>query len=271
LLEARDSMALIQCGFFAQTLGLSMSMNVVIPERSYGIGVEAGGTAAAGDKYPVLYLLHGLSDDHSIWLRRTSVERYAAEYGIAVVMPEVHRSFYTNMKSGLDYWTFISEEVPHVAQSLFPISGKREDSFAAGLSMGGYGAMKLGLRAPEKFAAVASLSGAMDIVAFGTPGNPYADKEYKWIFGSQEEAEGSEEDLFALADRAVASGVSLPKLYQCCGTEDFLYAANVRFRDHARALGLPLDYEEGPGDHNWGYWDENIQRVLAWLPIPGKA
>lgn len=261
-------MALIQCGFFAQTLGLSMSMNVVIPERSYGIGVEAGG-ARTGDKFPVLYLLHGLSDDHSIWLRRTSVERYAAEYGIAVVMPEVHRSFYTNMKSGLDYWTFVSEELPHVAQSLFPISGKREDSFAAGLSMGGYGAMKLGLRAPEKFAAVASLSGAMDILAFDHEGSPLAAKEYKWIFGSKEEAAGSDDDLFALAERASAAGVSLPKLYQCCGTEDFLYAHNVRFRDHVRSLGIALDYEEGPGDHNWGYWDERIQRVLAWLPLRG--
>ncbi|MEK0316582.1 alpha/beta hydrolase [Cohnella sp. 56] len=262
-------MALIQCGFFAQTLGLSMSMNVVIPERSYGIGVEAGGAARASDKYPVLYLLHGLSDDHSIWLRRTSVERYAAEYGIAVVMPEVHRSFYTNMKSGLDYWTFISEEVPHVAQSLFPISGKREESFAAGLSMGGYGAMKLGLRAPDKFAAVASLSGAMDATALGGPENPLADKDFKWIFGSPAEAKGSDDDLFALADRAAAAGTDLPKLYQCCGTEDFLYADNVRFRDHVRSLGIALDYEEGPGDHSWAYWDEHIQRVLKWLPLQG--
>ncbi|CAI6079197.1 alpha/beta hydrolase [Cohnella sp. JJ-181] len=263
-------MALIQCGFFAQTLGLSMSMNVVIPERSYGIGVEASG-APAGGKYPVLYLLHGLSDDHSIWLRRTSVERYAAEYGIAVVMPEVHRSFYTNMKSGLDYWTFISEELPHVAQSLFPISGKREDSFAAGLSMGGYGAMKLGLRAPDKFAAVASLSGAMDILALNYEGAPLSQKEYSWIFGSVEEATGSDDDLLALAERAFSAGVTLPKLYQWCGTEDFLYADNIRFRDHVRSLGIDLDYEEGPGDHGWGYWDTYIQRVLAWLPLQGRA
>ncbi|MFD2327822.1 alpha/beta hydrolase [Cohnella sp. GCM10020058] len=264
-------MALIQCSFFAQTLGLTMSMNVIIPERSYGIGVEAG-RAPAGDKYPVLYLLHGLSDDHSIWLRRTSVERYAAEYGIAVVMPEVHRSFYTNMKSGLNYWEFVSEELPHIAQSLFPISDKREDSFAAGLSMGGYGAMKLGLGAPGKFAAVASLSGAMDIAGLLYDGSPFSATEYKWIFGSQEEAAGSDDDLFALADRAVAGGISLPKLYQCCGTEDFLYSQNVRFRDHVRSLGIALDYEEGPGDHNWGYWDEHIQRVLAWLPLQnGKA
>lgn len=264
-------MALIQCGFYAQTLGLSMSMNVVIPERSYGIGVSVGGDEEKRDKYPVLYLLHGLSDDHSIWLRRTSIERYAAEYGIAVVMPEAHRSFYTNMKSGLDYWTFISEEVPHVAQSLFPISGRREDSFAAGLSMGGYGAMKLGLRAPDKFAAVASLSGAMDAVALGMPGGPMSEKDFRLVYGSVEQLKGSDDDLLALAERAAAAGTELPKLYQCCSTEDFLYAHNTRFRDRLRELGIPLQYEEGPGAHTWGYWDEHIQRVLAWLPLAGAA
>lgn len=102
-----------------------------------------------GNLHPTLYLLHGLSDDDSIWLRRTSIERYVAQMGIAVVMPQVHRSFYTDMAAGGQYWTFISEELPALARSFFPLSAKREDNFVAGLSMGGYGALKLGLRKPE--------------------------------------------------------------------------------------------------------------------------
>ena len=152
-------MAFIQCGFFSEVLGLSTSMNVILPQSSAGqIGMEG---KSFSEKHHTLYLLHGLSDDHTIWMRRTSIERYAASLGIAVVMPAVHRSFYTDMANGYNYWTFVSEELPAIARSFFPLSDAREDNFVAGLSMGGYGAFKLALRCPDKFAAAASLSGAL--------------------------------------------------------------------------------------------------------------
>jgi S-formylglutathione hydrolase FrmB len=136
-------MALIHCNFFSEVLKLSTSMYVILPQRTQNqIGMQ--GTVKK-DKHPTLYLLHGLSDDHTIWLRRTSIERYVANLGLAVVMPEVHRSFYTDMVNGYNYWTFISEELPEIARSFFPLSDKREDNFVAGLSMGGYGAFKLAL------------------------------------------------------------------------------------------------------------------------------
>lgn len=100
--------------------------------------------------YPVLYLLHGLSDDHTIWHRRTSIERYVSALGLAVVMPNVGKSFYTDMANGGNYFTFITEELPTLVQSYFPVSAKREDNFIAGLSMGGYGAFKVALSCPEK-------------------------------------------------------------------------------------------------------------------------
>ncbi|MFD2881182.1 alpha/beta hydrolase [Paenibacillus rhizoplanae] len=154
-------MALIECKFYSEVLGLSTSMTVILPQQTTTqIGMS---NVSKGTLHPTLYLLHGLSDDDSIWLRRTSIERYVAEMGIAVVMPQVHRSFYTDMKAGGQYWTFISEELPALARSFFPLSPKREDNFVAGLSMGGYGAMKLGLRKPENWAAAASLSGALDM------------------------------------------------------------------------------------------------------------
>ncbi|HET6427243.1 MAG TPA: alpha/beta hydrolase-fold protein, partial [Phycisphaerae bacterium] len=152
-------MALIHCDFFSEVLGLSMSMNVILPRRTSGqIGMK--GQRRSG-KHPTLYLLHGRSDDHTVWLRRTSVERYAAPLGLAVVMPAAHLSRYTDMRHGGRYWTYISEEVPRVARELFGLSDRREDNFVAGLSMGGYGAMKMGLRRADLFCAAASLSGAL--------------------------------------------------------------------------------------------------------------
>jgi S-formylglutathione hydrolase FrmB len=97
----------------------------------------------------VLYLLHGLSDDDTAWLRRTSIERYVSELGLAVVMPQVHRSFYSDELHGLRYWTFLSDELPQLVDSFFHVSTRREDTFVAGLSMGGYGALKWALRQPS--------------------------------------------------------------------------------------------------------------------------
>ncbi|MFC1582668.1 alpha/beta hydrolase, partial [Planctomycetota bacterium] len=160
-------MALIQCDFFSDVLGLSMTMNVILPQTTQ---TQIGMAGKRGEgKLPCLYLLHGMSDDHSIWLRRTSIERYVADKGLAVVMPAVHKSRYCDLTTGDRYWEYVSEEIPRLARDFFPISDKREDNFVAGLSMGGYGAFKLALNKPEQYAAGASLSGA---VYTGWEGDP---------------------------------------------------------------------------------------------------
>ncbi|AET57642.1 alpha/beta hydrolase [Paenibacillus terrae] len=262
-------MALIQCQFYSEVLGLSTSMHVILPQETRSqIGLE--GKQGTGP-HPTLYLLHGLSDDDSIWLRRTSIERYVASLGIAVVMPQIHRSFYTNMEQGGAYGTFISEELPALARSFFPLSAKREDNFVAGLSMGGYGAFKLALQHPERFAAAASLSGVMDIHAARIDPTHKAMSSAEWshIFGP-DEIRGTDHDLLELLQRHTTLGTSLPLLYQCCGTEDFLYEGNQTFRKACDTAGIPLTYEEGPGTHEWGYWDAKIQDVLAWLPLKGR-
>ncbi len=218
-------------------------------------------------RHPCLWLLHGLSDDHTIWQRRTSIERYVDGLGLAVVMPAVARSFYTDMRHGGRYWTYVSEEVPAVARSLFPLSSRREDNFAAGLSMGGYGAFKLALRHPERYAAAASLSGALDLAAWAA--KPADSSDIRLIFGDAAKVTGSDDDLLALAGRLAAlDGALCPRLFQWCGTEDALYAGNLTFRDRALQVGLPLTYTEGPGNHTWDRWDLQIQRVLSWLPLP---
>jgi putative tributyrin esterase len=254
-------MALLHCNFGSRVLRLAASLDVILPEEA----------CRASGRLPVLYLLHGLSDDHTIWQRRTSIERYAEARGIAVVMPAVDRSFYTDMAAGPDYWTYVSEEVPALAETLFPVSSEPSCRFVAGLSMGGYGALKLALRCgAPRFAAAASLSGAVDVAALARAATGRDAAEYRWRFGDPGEVAGSANDLFHLAAEAAKRPGTAPALFVCCGTEDGLYRDNVRFRDHLRALGLELTWEEGPGAHEWGYWDRQIQRVLAWLPPGAK-
>ena len=255
-------MAFIQCDFFSNVLQLNVSMNVVLPQP-------------IRPSYPVLYLLHGMSDDHTIWMRRTSIERYAEEYGLAVIMPAVGRSFYTNMAIGYRYWDFISEEVPQVAQGFFPLTTEREETFVAGLSMGGYGAFKLALSYPGRYAAGASLSGALDLSLNRMKRPDYVTEEMAeaWLaerrnmFGDLDSFDGSVNDLFYLAQQLAVSDGPKPRLFQGCGTEDFLYEQNQRFLALAQSLNLDLTYEEGPGEHVWSYWDMMIQRVLVWLGL----
>ena len=252
-------MALLRCDFFSEALSLSTSMTVILPQAtSTQIGMT--GTVRSGG-HPTLYLLHGLSDDDTIWSRRTSIERYVAELGLAVVMPQVNRSFYADEHTGNAYWTFVAEELPRIARSFFPLSGRREDTFVAGLSMGGYGAFKLALNHPDRFAAAASLSGVLDIATREQRpdwGTHFADG----VFGGT--AAGTQNDLIHLV--SAADPEALPELYLCCGTEDPLFVDNERFLEVAGKRGIPVTSEFSPGDHEWGYWDAKIQDVLRWLP-----
>jgi S-formylglutathione hydrolase FrmB len=169
------------------------------------------------------------------------------------------------MKYGMRYYTYLTKEIPYIASTYFPISTKREDNFIAGLSMGGYGAFMIALRNPEMFCKAASLSGAVDLLHIFDLDDLQAEPTAKLIFGSKQEYLRSDYNIIKLIKKQKESGANLPKLYQCCGTEDFLYPANQSFKAAAMKYGLDLTYDEGPGVHNWDYWDANIQKVLKWL------
>lgn len=254
-------MALLHWNFFSQALGVCASANVILPQEP----VERG------KKLPVLFLLHGLSDDHTIWQRRTAIERYVEPLGLAVVMPAVNRSFYTNMAHGARYWDFVSEEVPRLARAFFPLSDKRADTFVAGLSMGGYGAFKMALSHPDRYAAAASLSGAVDMAGRAHAPDridPLRRKELEDTFGPLEAMPGSDNDLLHLVDQ-LAARKRRPMLYQWCGTEDGLLEHNENLYNRAKKCGVHIDYSKGPGGHTWDKWDEQIEKVLAWLPLKG--
>ncbi|GAA4886873.1 alpha/beta hydrolase [Serinicoccus chungangensis] len=255
-------MPLIRCDFFSDALELSTSMTVVLPQRvQTRIGTDE--PPPSEEPPPVLYLLHGLSDDDTIWSRRTSIERYAEALGLAVVMPAVHRSFYTDMRHGARYWTFVSQELPEVVAQLFRVSTERERTFVAGLSMGGYGALQLALRQPDRFAAAASLSGALDLEDLVRRGD--RDETLRLVLGD-EPVTGTPGDLFHLL--AGSETEALPRLFVACGTQDVLLGHSERFVAQARARGLDVTESYAAADHTWDYWDEVIQEVLAWLPLP---
>ena len=255
-------MAFIQCDFYSEILGTRTSLNAVIPLRDES-GQEP--PREMPEQYPVLFLLHGLHSNYTAWSRYSSVERYANEKGLAVVMPDAGRSFYTNMRYGYRYFDFFSQELPEVANRLFPLSRDRSQRFIAGLSMGGYGAFKLALSHPEQYAAAASLSGTLSLTEIEDPDSLLP--EWPIIFGDNSKIEHSEDDLLYLAKRYYQQKQFPLRLFQCCGTEDFLYQSNQHFLKNGKELGLDLHYEESPGGHEWQYWDEQMKRVIEWLPI----
>ncbi len=259
-------MALLHVNFFSNVLGMCMDMDVILPQKTHGqIGMEGQG---AGGRYKTMYLLHGMSDDQTIWQRRTSIERYVSKLGIAVVMPTTHLAFYTDTTYGMKYWTFLSRELPGICREFFPqMSDKRQDTLAAGLSMGGYGAWKLGLGASDTFGAAASLSGALDIVEDyrrNMTEQPENVPLFAGIFGSVEQLEGSDNDLLSMAERLAGQHTNLPRLYAWCGTEDFLYQGNLKAWQRVKNLGFDLTSSAAPGDHQWKYWDAQIKEVLGW-------
>lgn len=263
-------MALASINFFSESLGVSTSMQVILPQSTSAAQIGMQG-ASLPNKLAVLYLLHGWSDDDTIWCRRTSIERYVADLPLLVVMPRVELSYYQNMHSGMRFWDFIADELPSLVQQWFPVSCERSHTFAAGLSMGGYGAFRLGLQRPSQFAAVASLSGALDLNAKSKSpeDDPIRFLKTQAIFGPNLEGINADADL--LHHATTINPADCPQLLQICGTEDFLYPHNQSFKAAAEANALPLTYREAPGDHNWAFWDLHIQEVLRWLPLPSVS
>ena len=197
----------------------------------------------------------------------TSVERYAAKYGFAVVMPCGDRSFYQDMVYGLHYFTYISKELPELVQRYFRVSGEPEDTFVAGLSMGGYGTMRCAFTYPESYGAAAAFSSVADIRRWRTAkqkNNMMLD-ELAGMWGSELEVP-DEADLFCLSDKAAA----LPPLYMACGQEDPLLEVNQNLYQHLHKQGRDVVMESWEGSHEWSFWDVAIQKAFAFFAAGGK-
>lgn len=266
-------MALMEVNFFSNVLGMNCQANVIIPQKNQGIGIES---RRQEGKYPVLWLLHGASDDCTTWLRRTSLERYVCALGLAVVMPSAHLSMYTNMAFGGNYLDYIADELRAVMYRMFPLSENREDNYIAGQSMGGYGAMKIGLSRPESYCAIGCFSSG-NLIHRGKGRRPSfgrsPENRNMAVFGTADSnaLEGTEHDLFALTEKCLSEGRPLPRIYQVCGTEDFLLDSSREMNRYLAAREeADYIYKEAPGEHSWDFWDIWIQDFLSWL-MPPKA
>lgn len=243
-------MGVITGNMSSEILGMKMNYTAILPEQLRG-------------PYPVLYLLHGRSDDDKAWLYNTSLVRYAASKKLAIIMPQVHLSYYTDMKTGGDYWTFLTEEFPKKMKHQFHISTSPAETFVAGLSMGGYGALKWGLSYPDQVAGIAALSAATDVFGLWER-DASREKSFSAIFGSKDELKDSANDLLAVLE-AAKEKEPLPAVLQICGTEDFLYKDNLIFKGLIEQMNVDYTFMEGSGGHDWDFWDKRIQDVLEWI------
>ncbi len=236
-------MPLCTVEFFSQSLQKATGMKIILPDPSIK------------GPYATLYQLHGLSDDYSGWERRTSIERYVMDLPLVVVMPDGGRGWYIDAAEGYAYESHIMKDTIGFVEKFFPVDKKRKARAIGGLSMGGYGAMKLALKFAGSFASVAAHSGAL---AHGHDSDLTSGPEFKRIFG--ENPTGGPNDVFALAEKLKPS--QAPAIRFDCGTSDGLVAANRRFHRHLARLGIKHTYREYPGAHTWAYWDEHFQKAL---------
>lgn len=263
-------MALIQVNFMSGSLMRTVTVNVILPADKLPF---PGMPVKEERPFKTLYLLHGVFGNYTDWVSNTCIQRWAEEKDLAVVMPSADNMFYVDQPGVNNYYgEFIGKELVEITRRMFPLSRRREDTFIAGLSMGGYGAIRNGLKYHDTFGCIAGLSSALitkgidgrkDDTPFFLEGRAYAEG----IFGNLSRVKGSDKDPEWLAKELKDQGSEIPKIFMACGTEDSLLAANRAYKSYLDELGVKVTYEEGPGAHEWDFWNLYIKKVIDWLPL----
>ena len=256
-------MALIRIGFFSESLGMCTGCDVILPQLS--------NADEPGRTFPVMYLLHPLTKNHTAWQRMTSIERYAVGHGVIVIMPDAHLSSYADMKHGGKFFTYIADELPRIMRNFFPITDKREETFICGASMGGYGALKIALNRPEQYGAAGSLSsGHISYRGFISETDDRCISLKYLTFGDT----GLDEEDIDTAEKARAlaeSGENVPRIFITCGSDDPILLENTReacdFFSSFEGNPFDFEYSEHPGSHSWSFWDEHICDFLHYAGL----
>lgn len=266
-------MALIQVNYLSECLMRTVPVNVILPVDK----LTFPGMPKREEKpYKTLYLLHGIFGNYTDWVSGTKIQRWAEEKDLAVVMPSGDNMFYVDQEESHNFYgEFIGKELVDMTRKMFPLSRKREDTYIAGLSMGGYGALRNGLKYSETFGCIASLSGAMvvDHIAERTDDVPFFIDSRSFarsIFGDLDKAEESDKNPKWLVKRLKEEGKDIPKIYLTCGLQDSLLGVNREMRDFLKEQGADVTYVEGEGAHEWDFWNRSIKDVLEWLPLEGS-
>ncbi len=259
-------MAYIQAEIRSELLAQNMSVSLFFPN-------DADPTKSCEPK-AVIYLLHGMTGNSQCWFSLTSAQRYASDNSIILVAPQAHNSFYADMATGEKYFTYITEELPAMLKSIFNIPTEREKTFVAGFSMGGYGAMLVGLSRPDLYAGCATFSGAVGVATMNREidaNDPFIKRYMVPILGA-DLVMREELDLTLLAQKVAALPADeRPKILSTCGFEDFLYEGNVMFKTFMQALPLEFKYMEWTGDHEWGFWDKSLVYAIDYFLDNGYA
>ena len=226
-------MAVMNIEYYSEVLDMEWGVTVLYPDASRVTEPDC-------TDIPVLYLLHGMSGNQNSWLKRTNVERLLRGTNLIVIMPNTNNGWYTDTQYGYNYYTALAEELPQVMKRFFPnMTSKREKTFIAGLSMGGYGSFKLAL-ATNRFSRAASFS-----------------------FGEIKDWTASPHSLESIARKSDKK----TKLWAWCGEQDYLYSANNLAVKNLKKLGFEVTYSHSAGTHEWYYWEKQLEHFLATLPI----
>lgn len=272
-------MALCKIDYFSQAMQQKMGVCVIIPENKWGYSLS---DRPEDYRYPTLWLLCGGGFDHTDWLRYTALELYAAQRGIAVVLPGISYAGYVNTAEG-DYrwWDQIAYELPEYLRKVFPLSRKREDNFVAGFSMGGYGAFKFAMQRPEMVAACGNFSGPVGIIPrepipptekLGQPclRDDFCEPVFGTLwasFGSAATRRNTPDDNLYMLDKHVKEGTDLPKFYMAIGAQDPGAQDGYEVMDYMKKLGVDVHDVRDQGKHDWVYCDRHIQSFLDWIPL----
>lgn len=270
-------MAVFQVNFMAETLGRTVPLYVILPtDKVYFPGAAR---REEGKPYKTLYLLHGIIGNYTDWIYGTRIQRWAEEKDLAVVMPSGDNASYLDQPWNCNmYGEFVGKELVEFTRRSFPLSQKKEDTYIGGLSMGGFGAMRNGLKYNDTFGAIISLSGAFItdeslLVENKQPRFPSETEEFKHMtFGPDlEKALKSDSNPHVLVQQMAEAGKEFPQIYMACGTEDFLLDKNEAMAATLRKYHVPLRYEKAPGAHEWDFWDTYIKKALDWLPLEEES
>jgi S-formylglutathione hydrolase FrmB len=254
-------MATAHVDFYSNALGRQVSYQAVIPVTD----------PDASHRLPTLYLLHGIMGNQTSWMTNTRIAALAARYAVAVIMPDGGNSFYVDHPAPLNrYGAYIGEELVQHTRRLFPLSAHRRDTWIGGLSMGGYGAIRNGLKYSQTFSAILALSAALVTYnaqrATEDEAWVFARRSYlESVFGDLTQLAGGDKDIEALCDQLKVQGGCMPRLFLACGTDDPLLSVNRRFHDFLLERAIAATYCEAPGQHDWTFWDTTIEQGLAWL------
>lgn len=243
----------------SKLMGRAMSYRVVLPPHYSDPRARFG-------NIPVVYLLHGLTGHFDNWTDKTKLIEYAATHRLIIVTPEGDNGWYTDSVSAVNdkYESYIVKElIPEIDKNFRTLADRRR-RVIAGLSMGGYGAIKFGLKYPEMFSLVGSFSGALGATAFTEKNGGNIGKGIDTIFGAVDSETRTSNDIFKLVRDSSAEKIkAMPFIYQSCGTEDFLIQNNRDFLTLLNEKKVPHEYRELPGGHTWAFWDDQVREFLA--------